>query len=126
AAGIAHHGTGVRTLADTVPGATLLGALDLPDQDFRRDAVMAWFAAAPIIDPASETEVHSARWDRISARAGVVSGARHWHDRLERRRLELQDQIAVLRAEGDDDGAERRERDIVHLDELEAFVTSLI
>ena len=48
AAGIPMHGPSVRTLAQTVTGRTLLGALALVDDGFSRGAVIRWMSAAPI------------------------------------------------------------------------------
>lgn len=126
AAGIAHNGAGVRTLADTVAGTALLGALALPDQDFRRDAVAGWLATAPIFEPATGRPVPGARWDSLSRRAGVLGGADHWNDRLGRLEAELVDQAHQARAEGDDDGAERHERDLDLTERLRRFVADLV
>ena len=80
AAGIPMHGPAVRTLAQTVAGRTLLGALRLADDDFSRVDVMRWMSAAPIrVDGA---RIPLARWSRTARRAGVVKGEQQWIDRL--------------------------------------------
>jgi ATP-dependent helicase/nuclease subunit B len=126
AAGIVHNGAGVRTLAGTVAGTALLGALALPDQDFRRDAVTGWLATAPVLEPATGRPVPGARWDTLSRRAGVLGGAEHWDDRLGRLEAELTDQLDEARAIGDDDDAERHERDLELTERLRRFVSDLV
>lgn len=126
AAGIAHNGAGIRTLADTVVGTALLGALALPDQGFRRDAVTGWLATAPVLEPATGRLVPGARWDTLSRRAGVLGGAEHWDDRLGRLVAELTDQLAQDRTEGDDEGAERHQRDLEDTERLRRFVADLV
>jgi ATP-dependent helicase/nuclease subunit B len=81
-AGIPMHGPSVRTLAQTVAGRTLLGALALADEQFSRTAVVRWMSAAPIRFDGNR--VRSARWARTARRAGVVRGADQWTDRLGR------------------------------------------
>ncbi|HMK12959.1 MAG TPA: hypothetical protein VK461_15320, partial [Acidimicrobiales bacterium] len=80
AAGIPMHGPAVQTLAQTVAGRTLLGALALPDDHFSRVDVMQWMSAAPIrVDGG---RIPLARWSRTARRAGVVKGVDQWIDRL--------------------------------------------
>src|SRR3954454_6898765 len=50
AAGIAHNGASVRTLAESVLGRTLLRLFALAGSDFARDDVCALFSAAPLLD----------------------------------------------------------------------------
>jgi hypothetical protein len=80
AAGIAHNGVAVRRLADSVAGRTLVLGLGLGDHDLRRRDVLEFAAAAPLRDGGSP--VPTARWDRLSRAAGVISGAEQWTSRL--------------------------------------------
>ena len=87
AAGIPMHGPPVRTLAQSVTGRTLLGALSLPDDDFGRTSVIRWMSTAPL--RADGGRLKSARWARLALRAGVVRGPEQWTDRLGERATEL-------------------------------------
>ena len=92
AAGIPHNGAAVRTLAESVLGRSVLGLLALPDRDFHRHDVMALLAGAPVWFRGHA--VPSARWERISRRAGVVRGATQWHERLDRHAQMLEAKLA--------------------------------
>ncbi len=95
AAGIPMHGPSVRSLAQSVTGRTLLGALTLADDDFGRASVIRWMSAAPL--RANGERLRSARWARTALRAGVVRGPDQWTDRLGQRATE--DTDAPLLAE---------------------------
>ena len=88
-AGIPMHGPSVRSLAQSVTGRTLLGALTLADDDFGRASVIRWMSAAPL--RANGERLRSARWARVALRAGVVRGREQWTDRLGERATELDD-----------------------------------
>ncbi|MBI2168807.1 MAG: PD-(D/E)XK nuclease family protein [Actinobacteria bacterium] len=108
-AGVPFHGPARATLAQSVAGRTLLGALALPDARFARSDVMAWMAGAPIREAPGRGVVPAATWDRRSRQAGVTSGASRWGPRLKA----LADRLArrAEDAEGDGDGdAERAGR----------------
>ncbi len=79
AAGIPLNGTGVRSLASTVAGRTLLGLLELVDHGWRRDQVTAWLTSAPLRHRGRP--VPATAWDALSASAGVVGGLAEWIDR---------------------------------------------
>ena len=79
-AGIPTNGAGVRSLAATMAGRTLLGALALPDHDWRRDDVIGWLSGGPLHD--AEGPVPATGFDRVSRRAGVVAGLEQWTDHL--------------------------------------------
>jgi hypothetical protein len=80
AAGVAHNGAAVRSLADSVAGRTLLSALALGDRDFRRSDVLAFAAGAPVRHDGRWVPATS--WERISRQAGIVAGLPQWRDRL--------------------------------------------
>ena len=79
-AGVPAYGRSVRSLAGTVAGRALLGALGLGDHDWRRDDVIGWVTSAPLLHDGHL--VPAAEWDVLSVRAGVVSGLDHWRERL--------------------------------------------
>ena len=81
--GIPMAGPGRDLLADTPAGRTLLGLLDLPANEFRRDEVMEWLTGCPVKSLASSRDRFSpSQWDAISRQAGIVGGLDQWRDRL--------------------------------------------
>ncbi|MEO6397933.1 MAG: PD-(D/E)XK nuclease family protein [Tepidiformaceae bacterium] len=84
AAGIPHNGPAVATLAQSIAGRFLLGMLRLPATNFRRDAVMDWLTAGPIIETERGGVPPIDSWDGITREAGVVAGLPQWLVQLER------------------------------------------
>lgn len=127
AAGVPHNGPAVRTLAQTMSGRTLLGLLRLKELDFRRDALMDWLSAAPVLESASGRPAPAHRWDTLSRAAGVVAGASQWRDRLARHKRSLEGRHAALLRmdEANDWEMQRIERDIERVERLAAFVAEL-
>lgn len=127
AAGVPHNGPAVRTLAQTLSGKTLLGLLRLREQDFRRDVVMDWLSAAPVVEVESGRPVPAHRFDTISRAAGVVRGQAQWRERLQRHVRTLDEQRAY--AENSDDTKagqlERIEGDIERVKRLAEFIDEL-
>ena len=125
AAGLPSNGPSRRRLADTVAGRTLLAALTLPSQRWRRDKVMALASGGPV--RVGGERAHPATWERISRRAGVVQDMSDWRRKLAGRRAWLQARLAELEAEPDRDEAriERTGRDLADVGELDRFVTDL-
>ncbi len=82
AAGIPMHGPSPRTLAQSIAGRTLLGALSLADDHFGRASVVGFMSSAPL--RFNGERVSAARWARTALRAGVVRGPDQWTDRLGR------------------------------------------
>ena len=117
-AGIPFNGAGIRPLAATVAGRALLGALELPDHDWRRDEVVAWVSSAPILH--GRRAVPASSWDDLSCEAGVVRGLAEWRRRPA-------DHAAVLRdlAERDDERRRRFEREADECEAMAGFVASL-
>jgi ATP-dependent helicase/nuclease subunit B len=72
---------GSRTLATTVPGRVLAGVFELHERGWRRDEVMAWLAAGPVLD-GHGAPVPATAWDLVSAEAGITAGADAWHRHL--------------------------------------------
>jgi RecB family exonuclease len=127
AAGVPHNGPAVRTLAQTLSGRMLLGLLRLREQDFRRDALMDWLSAAPVLREESGPPAPAHRWDTVSRAAGVVRGRAQWRERLARHARALRDQHDYLEAR-DDTEAGRLERirgDIDRIDALARFIDEL-
>ncbi len=124
AAGIPHNGAAVRTLAESVLGRSLLGVLALPDRDFHRHDVMTLLAGAPIWY--ADRPVPSARWERISRRAGVVRGTAQWHDRLDRHACALERELAEELAVPDrEPRPDWYEHELAATRDLDAFVAEL-
>jgi ATP-dependent helicase/nuclease subunit B len=96
AAGIAHNGVAVRTLADSVAGRTLTAAFALGDHDLRRHDVLAFVATAPV--RADGRPVDVASWERCSRQAGVIAGADQWNERLDRLARAHPDRERLVRA----------------------------
>ncbi len=94
ASGIVANGPDPRRLRDSVAGRTLLAALALPGERWRRDRVMALVAGAPV--GVGEFRSFPTTWDDLSREAGVVRDLSDWRAKL-----------AVLRA-----GTEQRLTDL--------------
>ena len=99
-AGVAVNGPGSRRLDRSAAATTLLALLHLPATDFARDTVVAWLSAGPVRTGPNGRRVPAARWDALSAGAGVVRGPAQWHERLSHfaaREPERADQALALR-----------------------------
>lgn len=123
AAGIPRNGTTPVPLAGRAAGRVLTGLLDLPDEDWSRQAVTAWLTTAPIL--LGGRPVPAARWERLTRRAGVVRGRTQWDERLEALAVERDERAAESAAAGDEEGAERRAGEARDARRLRAFVLSL-
>ena len=76
AAGIPANGRAPARLLDRVAGRTLLAALDLPGQRWRRDRVLALLAGGPV------RNAHPAAWEVVSRQEGIVQGLDDWRRKL--------------------------------------------
>jgi phage shock protein A len=127
AAGVPFHGPGVRTLAQTVTGRTLLGLFRVRESGFRREVLADWLSGAPVLEEADGRPAPSQRWEPLSREAGIVRGVEQWQQRLERYARAAQSKLDEL--EEQDDGSEGRVRhlksDIDHARRLAAFVSEL-
>jgi hypothetical protein len=121
-AGIPFNGTGIRTLAATVAGRTLLGALALVDHDWRRDDVAAWLTSAPLLQRGRA--VPASAWDALSCEAGVVAGLGEWRNRLAAHAATLRARAELLEEIGETPGRSLR-RDAEQCGSLSAFVEDL-
>jgi ATP-dependent helicase/nuclease subunit B len=125
AAGVPHHARSVRTLAQSVAGRVLLGALALPDTGYRRSEIVAWWRSGPVLDLAgSRRTVPVARWDRVAREAGVVCGLDQWQQRLAQAAERRREQLAS-RPPPDPDEPERVERHLPQIEALAAAVDAL-
>jgi RecB family exonuclease len=127
AAGIAWNGAATRRLADTTVGRVIRGLLELTEHDFARDAVAAWLASGPILDPVDGRTVDAARDDLLSREAGVVGGADQWRERLDRVARAAEEALRDPElAEAPEWRRRGLERDVESARRLQAFVADLV
>jgi RecB family exonuclease len=91
----------VLPLSARVAGRTLLELLGLPEGGFRRQDVLAWLAAAPMLHEGRWAPTTA--WERLSRDAAVVAGRADWDERLEA--LAAQQDRRAEQVEGTDDAA---------------------
>ncbi|MGE3073334.1 MAG: PD-(D/E)XK nuclease family protein [Dehalococcoidia bacterium] len=110
---IPHNGPPNQTLAQTVPGRTLLGLPKIAassgsgDPGYAREVVMDWLTSAPIFDGASEAPSH--RWDEISRDAGIVKGPEQWTSRLELHAASVEQRARMFAREGEESASKDAE-----------------
>ncbi len=123
AAGVPANGPDPRRVSDTVAGRTLLAALRLSEERWRRDRVMAVISGGPV--RAGDGWARPGDWDVVSRDAGVIADVGDWHAKLDRRvaatreQLDDMDEKATI---GDVDDW-RRGRLVRRLDEIDALRT---
>jgi ATP-dependent helicase/nuclease subunit B len=123
AAGIPHHAPAATTLGQSVPGRTLLGLSALADTGFRRADVMGWLRAAPIRGP-HQVPIPVSRLDRRARACGISGGVDQWHERVARRRAQLEASVE-READGPPSWLERERADLDLLDGLIDHVAAL-
>ncbi len=121
AADLPSNGPSRTRLADSVAGRTLLAALELPTQRWRRDRVMALVSGGPL--RVQGVAARPSAWERITRDIGVVAGLGDWHAKIARRRASLAG--TVERNESEPWLVDRIEREMADLDQLEDFVSSV-
>ncbi|MGH9010216.1 MAG: hypothetical protein ACRDYF_10275, partial [Acidimicrobiia bacterium] len=79
-AGLPANGPSRERLLDSVAGRTLLAALALPDERWRRGRVMALVSGGPVRH--GEERTFPTSWERLSRQAGVVQDLGDWRGKL--------------------------------------------
>ncbi len=125
AAGIPHNGPGVTTLGQTIAGRLLVGMLRLRETNFRRDAVMNWLTAGPVVDPSTRRFPPTNTWDTITREAGVVAGVAQWTLQLERYVRKLNGELSDPDSPVSEAKAAFVERQVGHVGGLKAFIVAL-
>jgi ATP-dependent helicase/nuclease subunit B len=126
-AGIPFNGGGLRPISSTVAGRVLLGALHLPDRNWRREDVAEWLHTGPIVHRGRT--VPSTRWDVLSVESGIGEGLDEWHRQLESRSAALRAEASRGEGDGEDDWAPRRqalEAEADRCTELLSFVDQVV
>jgi len=122
AAGLPANGPSRARLSTTASGRTLLAALALPGERWRRDRVMALVSSAPLVHDGNP--VRPTAWDRVSRRAGVVEGLEGWTRQLTWYAQSCREEAGA----SDDRASGRRSRSLADAEEcgvLGAFVGAL-
>lgn len=123
AAGVPANGPSPERLADSAAGRTLLAALALPAERWRRDRVMALVAGAPVRHRGEP--VRPTAWDHASRRAGVVGGSADWRGKLRAAADALDARADAVDADLDPQHRDRLRRDAADARALAAFVADL-
>lgn len=123
AAAIPANGPASQPLANSAVGRTLLGALALPSQLWRRDRVLAVLSGGPLRD--GQAPVPAVAWDRHSRDAGIVAGLDDWHRKLARYHQQLQADGQAAVAAGDPARAQRRSNATASAAALSEYVQML-
>jgi ATP-dependent helicase/nuclease subunit B len=110
-------------LADSAAGRTLLAALALPGQQWRRDLVMALVAGAPVRDGADP--VFPTSWELLSRTAGVTHGLDDWNRKLHARVDLFDRRIAAVDGPDATEAVRRLENDLADAKALLGFVQRL-
>jgi hypothetical protein len=122
AAGIPATGMPVRALQDLLFGRALRALLALPDHHFRRADVLGLLSGQIILD--GDDPVPHRAWERVSRKAGVVSGA-DWDIRLAALAEEERDLAKFDENDGHALRAAHRRNDADRAEALAGFVKRL-
>ncbi|MCC6437244.1 MAG: PD-(D/E)XK nuclease family protein [Acidimicrobiales bacterium] len=122
AAGVPANGPSRLRLADSAAGRTLLGALTLPAEQWRRDRVLALVGSAPVRDGREPTR--PVAWERLSRQAGVVGGLADWDRKLAAHARALRAELE-RRAARELPGRDRLEGELADITALGHFVAGL-
>jgi RecB family exonuclease len=127
AAGVPFHGPGVRSLAQTATGRTVLGLFRVRESGFRRDVLADWLCGGPVLEEQDGAPAPAQRWDLVSRSAGIVRAPEQWRDRLARHVRSLQAERGSLEErENVTEGSLRRiDSEIEYAERLARFVERL-
>ncbi|MCP5025916.1 MAG: hypothetical protein GY929_06485 [Actinomycetia bacterium] len=123
AAGLPANGPSRRRLAHSVPGRTLLAALSLPAQRWRRDRVLALASSAPL--RFGDQVVRPSAWETISRQAGVIQDMADWRRKLSAHQHWLDSQLTDLDLFSRHDKVERVQRQSADVASLLTFLEQL-
>lgn len=88
AAELPFNGPSRTRLGESVAGRTMLSALALSSERWRRDRVMALVSGGPL--RVGDEPVRPSAWERLTRDIGVVGGLADWHSKIARRRRTLE------------------------------------
>jgi RecB family exonuclease len=127
AAGMPFNGPGVRTLAQTITGRTLLGLFRVRESGFRRNVLADWLCGGPVLEEQDGHPAPAQRWDLLSRSAGIVRGAEQWRDRLARYVSSLRSERENLEEREDVSEGKLRyiDSEIGHAERLAHFIDGL-
>ncbi len=117
AAEIPFNGPSRTRLAESVPGRTILSALALPSERWRRDRVMALVSGGPL--RVAGEPCRPSAWERLTRDIGVVGGLADWHSKIARRRHTLGSQLA---SDVEPRLADRIAREQADIDQMSHFI----
>lgn len=126
AASVMTNGPDPRRLTDSVAGRTLLAALDLDAERWRRDRVMALLSGGPI--RSGDGLARPSAWDALTRRAGVVAELGDWRAKLTLLRDTSRQRLDDIDAAVDPEGWRRGRLidEIADTHELESFLDTLV
>ena len=108
-AGLPAAGPNTTPLAQTGPGRTLTGLINLAQgvragqgRELPREEVTAWLTSCPVRFPGGLAgDFNPSQWDNLSKQAGIVRGLEQWRDNLNRLASDRARQAERLAAQGE-------------------------
>lgn len=119
AAGLPFNGPSRTRLAESVAGRSILAALTLPSEQWRRDRVMALVSGGPL--RVGGEPVRPSAWERLTRDIGVVGGLADWHTKIARRRRTLDEKLG---SEIEPWLADRITRELADIGQMSEFLES--
>jgi len=119
AADVPFNGPSRTRLAESVAGRTILAALTLPSERWRRDRVMALVSGGPL--RVDGEPVRPSAWEKLTRDIGVVAGLSDWYSKIARRRHTL---AAKLTPDVEPWLADRIQREQADIDQMSYFLES--
>ncbi|MFK8022952.1 MAG: PD-(D/E)XK nuclease family protein [Ilumatobacter sp.] len=126
ASGLVANGPDPRRLTESVAGRTLLAALELDAERWRRDRVMALLSGGPV--RAGDGFARPSVWDSLTRRAGVVAELGDWRTKLALFRAGAQSRLDEVAPSDDADGWRRGRLidEVSDTRQLESFIDGLV